>query len=96
MWLQKSCLWALLLTTALATKLALSTSGPYTTLMIKTKKTETEKQLIKFRNQLHNLLIRNPEIRISGDSDGDPIAWIRTGDAFIYLPTSGKQELIQH
>jgi len=63
------------------------------------KKTETEKQLIKFRNQLHNLLIRNPEIRISCNQDGDPIALIRNGDAFscydqIYLPTSGKQELI--
>jgi hypothetical protein len=64
-----------------------------------TKKTETEKQLIKFRNQLHNLLIRNPDIRIGSTQDGEPIAWIRTGDAYrcyeqIYLPTTGKQELI--
>jgi hypothetical protein len=66
-----------------------------------TKKTQAEKQLIKFRNQMHNLLIRNPEIRIGSTQDGEPIAWIRTGDAYrcyeqIYLPTSGKQELIQH
>jgi hypothetical protein len=67
--------------------------------MIKTKKTEAEKQLIKFRNQLHNLLIRYPGIRISGNSDGDPVAWMRTGEAYgeyeqIYLPTNGQQELI--
>jgi hypothetical protein len=66
-----------------------------------TKKTQAEKQLIKFRNQMHNLLIRNPDIRIGSTQDGEPIAWIRTGDAYrcyeqIYLPTSGKQELIQH
>jgi len=65
-----------------------------------TKKTETEKQLIKFRDQLHKLLIRYPEIRISANRDGDPIAVIRTGDPFqsyqqIYLPTSGQQELIK-
>ena len=69
-------------------------------MMKNTKKTEAEKQLIKFRNQLHNLLAKYPEIRISGNSDGDPVAWIRTGDAYrcyeqIYLPTSGKQELIR-
>jgi hypothetical protein len=66
-----------------------------------TKKTETEKQLIKFRNQLHNLLIRNPGIRISCTLDGEPIAIIHSSDRFscyeqIYLPTSGNQELIQH
>jgi len=65
-----------------------------------TKTSEAEKQLIKFRNQLHNLLIRYPEIRISANSDGDPVAWMRTGDAYrcyeqIYLPTSGQQELIK-
>jgi len=85
----------------LATKLALSTLSPYTTLMIKTKKTETEKQLIKFRNQLHNLLIRNPGIRLGCTLDGELIAWIRTGDGpnayeKVFLPTSGQQELIQH
>lgn len=68
--------------------------------MITNKKTPAEKQLIKFRNQLHNLLIRNPEIRISGNSDGLPVAWIRTGEGYgeycqLHLPTSGKQELIQ-
>jgi hypothetical protein len=68
-------------------------------MMKNTKKTEAEKQLIKFRNQLHNLLIRYPEIRLAGDRDGDPIAVIHTVDRFscygqIYLPTSGKQELI--
>jgi hypothetical protein len=60
------------------------------------KKTEAEKQLIKFRNQLHNLLIKYPEVRLCGDWEGDPIAYI-TGEAGteeIYLPTSGKQELI--
>lgn len=67
--------------------------------MIKTKKTEAEKQLIKFRNQLHNLLIRYPEIRISGDLDGDVCAQITTNvphgkTEYIYLPSSGKQELI--
>ena len=69
-------------------------------MMKNAKKTEAEKQLIKFRNQLHNLLAKYPEIRISGNSDGYPVAWIRTGDAYrcyeeIYLPTSGKQELIR-
>ena len=60
------------------------------------KKTEAQKQLIKFRNQLHNLLIKYPDIRIGDNSDGDPIATLRNGDQYeqIYLPTSGKQELI--
>ena len=63
------------------------------------KKTEAEKQLIKFRNQFHNLLIKYPEIRISGNSEGLPVAWIRTGEGYgeycqLHLPTSGKQELI--
>ena len=63
----------------------------------KPKKTETEKQLIKFRNQLHNLLIKYPEIRIAGDDAGDVLAfvpaeeWPRTK---VYLPRSGKQELV--
>ena len=64
------------------------------------KKTEAEKQLIKFRNQFHNLLIKYPEIRISGNSEGLPVAWIRTGEGYgeycqLHLPTSGKQELIR-
>jgi len=67
--------------------------------MIKTKKSEAQKQLIKFRNQLHNLLIRYPEIRISGDRDGDVSASLTPNEPhakteYIYLPTSGKQELI--
>lgn len=69
-------------------------------MMKNTMKTEAEKQLIKFRNQLHNLLIRNPGIRISCTLDGEPIAWIRNGDGpnayeKIYLPTSGYQEPIK-
>lgn len=77
-------------------EVALSVRWPYTTLMIKkAKKTKAEKQLIKFRNQLHNLLIRNPEIRLAGDRDGDILAFIPEGDLpLVYLPTSGKQELI--
>ena len=64
------------------------------------KKTEAEKQLIKFRNQLHNLLIRYPEIRISAGLDGDVYAQITPSEPhakteYIYLPTSGKQELIR-
>ena len=67
--------------------------------MIKTKKTEAEKQLIKFRNQFHNLLIKYPEIRISSGLDGDICARITPNEPhakteYIYLPTSGKQELI--
>jgi len=66
-----------------------------------TKKTEAQKQLIKFRDQFHKLLMRHPDIRIGSNQDGDPIALIRNGDAFscydqIYLPTNGKQELIKH
>jgi hypothetical protein len=62
------------------------------------KKTETEKQLIKFRNQFHNLLIRYPNVRIAGDQSGDVLAfipeeeWPRTK---VYLPRSGKQEPIR-
>ena len=66
--------------------------------MIKTNKTEAEKQLIKFRNQLHNLLIKYPEIRLAGTYEGDAMAWIRSEDgkiSEIYLPTSGKQEPIR-
>lgn len=67
----------------------------YNTSMNTTKKTQAEKQLINFRNQLHTLLIRNPEIRISGDMDGDVVAFIPEGDTpWVYLPKSGKQELI--
>jgi hypothetical protein len=73
--------------------------------MLKPKKTQAQKQLIKFRNQLHNLLIRYPEIRISGNLNGDPIACIHSGEVSlvgdvyhgyeqIYLPTNGKQEKI--
>lgn len=71
--------------------------GAYTLLyMIKNaKKTDAEKNLIKFRNQLHTLLIRNPEIRLATDSFGDIVAFIPEGDRpRVHLPTSGKQELI--
>lgn len=66
-----------------------------------TRRTPAEKQLAKFRGQLHALLAKYPEIRISCTQDGDPVAWMRTGDAYreyeqVYLPTSGKQELIKH
>jgi hypothetical protein len=62
-----------------------------------TKKTPAEKQLIKFRNQLHNLLIRNPEIRPAGDEAGDILAFIPNTEhprPRVYLPRSGQQELI--
>jgi hypothetical protein len=62
-----------------------------------TKKTPAEKQLIKFRNQLHNLLIRNPEIRLAGDEAGDILAFISDEEwpkTKVYLPRSGHQELI--
>ena len=67
--------------------------------MIKTKKTEAEKQLLKFRNQLHNLLIKYPEIRLAGDMNGDVLAYIPASDwttktTKLYVPTSGQQELI--
>lgn len=67
--------------------------------MIKTKKTEAQKQLIKFRNQLHNLLIRYPEIRIGGDRDGDVFASLTPNEpyaepVFIYLPAYCRQTLI--
>ena len=62
------------------------------------KKTDAEKHLMRFRNQLHTLLIRNPEIQIASDIRGDVTAWIFSKEAQsikeIYLPTSGKQELI--
>ena len=69
--------------------------------MIKTKKTEAEKQLIKFRNQLHNLLIKYPDIRLAVDSHNYPdiLAFIPSHTEEraprIALPTSGKQELIK-
>ena len=62
------------------------------------KKTEAEKQLIKFRNQLHNLLIKYPEIQMASDIKGDMIAWIFSKEVQsikqIYLPSNGRQELI--
>ena len=69
--------------------------------MIKTKKTEDEKTLIKFRNQLHNLLIKYPEVRLAVDSlnYGDILAYIpsKTIGAAprIALPLSGAHELIK-
>lgn len=54
-----------------------------------TKKTDAEKQLHKFRNQLHTLLIRNPKIRLATDSFGDIVAFIPEGDRpRVHLPTS--------
>ena len=61
------------------------------------KKTDIEKQLIKFRNQFHNLLIKYPEIRVVPYVGGDVVAYIPSqGEPHtrVYLPTSGKQELI--
>ena len=61
------------------------------------KKTDIEKQLIKFRNQFHNLLIRYPEIRVVGDVEGDVLAFIPSQEGprtKMYLPRSGNQELI--
>jgi hypothetical protein len=63
------------------------------------KKTEAEKQLIKFRDQLHKLLIKYPEIRLAGDMNGDVMAFIPAMDWTtkthrLYVPTNGKQELI--
>jgi hypothetical protein len=62
------------------------------------KKTEAEKKLIKFKNQLHNLLIKYPEIRLAGDMNGDVLAWIPAGPGSkstkLYVPTNGNQELI--
>ena len=68
---------------------------------MKTKKTKAEKNLIKFRNQLHNLLIKYPEIRIAGTNDdtGDVVAYSRNDGlgpfVEIYLPLSGAHELIK-
>lgn len=64
-----------------------------------TKKTEAEKQLVKFRDQLHKLLIKYPEIRLAGDMNGDVMAFIPAWDWTtkthkLYVPTSGQQELI--
>lgn len=61
------------------------------------KKSETEKQLIKFRNQFHNLLIRYPGVRIAGDQNGDVLAFVPTEECprtKVYLPRSGEMELI--
>lgn len=61
------------------------------------KKTDIEKQLIKFRNQFHNLLIKYPEIRVVGDVEGDVLAFVPSQEGprtKMYLPRSGKQELI--
>jgi len=65
----------------------------------KPKKTEAEKRLFEFRNRLHNLLIKYPEIRLGGDREGDIYAQIAPTEPYsmpeyVYLPTSGKQELI--
>lgn len=57
----------------------------------KVQKTPAEKKLIAFRNQLHTLLIRNPEIRIAGDMHGDVVAFIVDADhPKVYLPKSGN------
>jgi hypothetical protein len=62
-----------------------------------TKKTEAQKQLIKFQDQLHKLLMRHPDIRIGVDRHGYVVAFIPEGDRpRVYLPTNGKQELIKH
>lgn len=63
------------------------------------KKNEAQKQLIKFRHQLHNLLIKYPEIRLAGDRNGDIYASITPNEPYskteyVYLPASGKKELV--
>lgn len=70
--------------------------------MIKTKlqqKTQTERDLRCFRNQLHNLLIKYPEIRLAGTEDGDVVAYSGYAGpgpfAKVYLPLSGAHELIK-
>lgn len=65
-----------------------------------TKRTPAEKQLAKFRGQLHNLLIKYPEIRLAGDMNGDVLAFIPASDwnvnsTKMYLPTNGQQEPIK-
>ena len=77
----------------------LELSTPWLYYRTMNKKSEAEKQLIKFRDQLHSLLIEYPEIRINGNSEGLPLAWIRYGEihneyTHLHLPTSGRQELI--
>lgn len=55
------------------------------------------KQLIKFRNQFHNLLIKYPDIRVVGDLEGDVLAFVPSQEGprtKVYLPRSGQQELI--
>ena len=70
-------------------------------MMKNTKMTEAEKTLIKFRNQLHNLLIKYPEVRLAVDSRNYPdiVAFIpsKTEEAAprIALPLSGAHELIK-
>ena len=69
--------------------------------MKNTKKTEAEKTLIKFRNQLHNLLIKYPEVRLAVDTMNYPyiLAYIpsKTVGAAprVTLPFSGAHELIK-
>lgn len=65
------------------------------------KKTDAQKQLEQlqeFSDQLHNLLIKYPNIRLSGDVDGDVVASIGVMNYYktlsVYVPTSGKQDLI--
>lgn len=59
--------------------------------------TEAQKQLIEFKNQLHDLLSKYPGIRLAGDREGDVLAILPNGSEawdYLYIPTSGKQELI--
>ena len=60
-------------------------------------KIEAEKQLTEFRELFHNLLAKYPEIRLCGDNNGDILAIRPDGSEawpHLYMPTSGKQELI--
>ena len=65
------------------------------------KKTEAKKQLTKFRDQLHKLLAEYPDLQIAGDLEGDVFAWMITSNSSplpyekVYLPKSGRQELIR-
>ena len=61
--------------------------------------TKEEKQLFNFKNQLHNLLIRAPDIRLGVDRYGEIVAFIPSHDPDkeadrVYVPTFGKQESI--
>lgn len=69
--------------------------------IMKKQLTQDEKELLRFRNNVHHLLAKYPRIRLVGDLNGDVVACMHSDPNQpwkavhkTYVPKSGSQEVI--